>query len=291
MAAVSLPVGPAELRSQVDHYGPVAYLVTVAPETGRPHVVSVSVGWEGDALVCGAGSRTAANVGAGADVTLLWSPTAGDGYSLIVDGPARVVDGVGGPVVSVRPVGAVLHRLAGMTGDGPNCIAVTTMIPAATAPAADEEDVVPEEHPNATVVRRFLNAWFDGDFDTWTALAADDIVIHMRGKPALDGSYRGQAGVLEFFEKFAAIEVESLEMEVDDVVADDRYAMIIMHTTYRRADERLELRNACAYRLDSDGRIAEAWNVSDSQVAEADFFHLAAADVDAGGLGVGLGPP
>ena len=284
MAAVSLPVGPAELRSQVDHYGPTAYLVTVAPHTGRPHVVSVSVGWDGGALVCGAGSRTAANVGAGADVTLLWSPRAGDGYSLIIDGPARVVDRFGGPVVSVRPTGAVLHRLAGVTGDGPNCIAVSTA-------AAAEEDAVPEEHPNATVVRRFLNAWFDGDFDTWTALAADDIVIHMRGKPALDGSYLGQAGVMEFFEKFAAIEVESLEMEVEDVVADDHYAMIIMHTSYRRGDERLELRNACAYRIDSDGRIAEAWNVSDAQVAESNFFHLAAADVDAGGLGVGQGPP
>ena len=288
---MSLPVGPAELRSQVDHYGPVAYLVTVAPGTGRPHVVSVSVGWDAGALVCGAGSRTAANVGAGADVTLLWSPRAGDGYSLIVDGPARVVDGVGGPLVSIRPVGAVLHRLAGLTGDGPNCIAVTTAVTTAAAAAATEEDAVPEEHPNATIVRHFLNAWFDGDFDTWTALAADDIVIHMRGKPALDGSYRGQAGVMQFFEKFAAIEVESLEMEVEDVVADDRYAMIIMHTTYRRAGERMELRNACAYRIDPDGRIAEAWNVSDSQVAESNFFHLAATDVDAGGLGVGLGPP
>jgi ketosteroid isomerase-like protein len=286
MAGVSLPVGPAELRRQVHQYGPVAYLVTVAPDTARPHVVSVSVGWDGDALVCGAGSRTAANVGAGADVTLLWSPIAGDGYSLIVDGPARVVDGVGGPVVSVRPVGAVLHRLAGMAGDGPNCIAVTT-----TIPTAAEEDVVPEEHPNATVVRRFLNAWFDGDFDTWTALAADDIVIHMRGKPAFDGSYRGAAGVSQFLENFSTIEVESLEMEVEDIVADDRFVMMIMRTSYRRGEERLELRNACAYRMDADGRIAESWTVSDSQAAEYDFFHVPAADVDAGGLGVGLGPP
>ncbi len=282
MEAVSVPVGPAELRNQVEHYGPVAYLVTISPDTVRPHVVSVSVRWDGDGLVCGAGARTAANVGAGADVTLVWSPTAGDGYSLIVDGPARVVDGVSGPTVSVRPVGAVLHRLAGVS-EGPGCIAVTT------TPTAAEEDTVPEEHPNAVVVRRFLNAWFDGDFDTWTALAADDIVIHMRGKPALDGSYQGREGVMRFFETFAGIDVESLEMDVEDVVADDRYAMIIMRTSYRRGDERLELRNACAYRLDDDGRIAEAWNVSDSQAAEYEFFHL--DDVDAAGLGVGLGPP
>ncbi|MEA2825898.1 MAG: hypothetical protein QOG43_337 [Actinomycetota bacterium] len=287
MARVSVPVEPAELRREVVRYGPVAYLVTVSPETARPHVVSVSVRWEGDTLVCGAGTRTAAHIGTGADVTLLWSAPVGDAgdYSLIVDGPARVVDGPDGATVVVRPAGAVLHRMAGATGSGPGCIAV------ATAPTSVEEDSVTEEHPNAALVRAFLNAWFDGDFDTWSTLAADDIVIHMRGKPALDGSYRGREGVMTFFENFAGLDVESLEMEAEDIVADDRYAMIIMRTSYRRGEDRLDLRNACAYRIDDDGRIAEAWNVSDDQAAEHEFFHLVDADAATSGLGVGLGPP
>ncbi|HEX7276519.1 MAG TPA: nuclear transport factor 2 family protein [Acidimicrobiales bacterium] len=278
---MSVHVGPAELREQVAEHGPVAYLVTVAPESRRPHVVSVTVRWEGDALVCGAGSRTSANVGAGADVTLVWPPAAGDDYSLIVDGPAAIV----GSLVSVRPAGAVLHRVAGAAADeGPGCIPVTTLLA-----APQEVTAVDEEHPNAAAVRRFLNAWFDGDFATWTALAADDIVIHMRGKPALNGSYRGAAGVTEFFEKFAALGIDGFEMEVEDVVADDRYALAIMRSTYQRGDEHLDLRNACAYRIDGDGRIAEVWNVSDNQRPESDFFTL--ADVGAAGLGVGLGPP
>lgn len=277
---MSVPVGPAELRDQVGRYGPVAYLVTVAPETRRPHVVSVSVRWEGDALVCGAGSRTAANVGTGADVTLVWPPGEGDGYSLIVDGPAEVT----GAQVSVRPAGAVLHRVAGAAGgDGPGCIPVTVIL------AAAQEPGVPEEHPNAAAVRRFLTAWFEGDLATWTALAADDIVIHMRGKPALNGSYRGVAGVAEFFERFASARVDGFEMEVEDVMADDRFALAIMRSTYQRGDEHLDLRNACAYRIDAGGRIAEVWNVSDRQQEEAEFWTV--ADVGAAGLGVGLGPP
>lgn len=257
----------AELRGEVDRYGPVAYLVTVSPETGRPHVVSVTVLWDGDALVTGAGTRTAANVGEGADVSLVWSPPAGDAYSLIVDGPAEVVDGEDGPLVSVRPAGSVLHRLAGAMGEGPGCI------PVATPPLNGQEVAVDDqEHPNAVIVRRFLNAWFDGDFATWTSLAADDIVIHMRGKPAIDGSYHGQAGVMVFFERFAAVNVDGFEIEVEDVIADDKYAMAILRSEYHRGDEYLPLRNACAYRLDPDGRIAEAWNVSDSQTAEREFF-------------------
>jgi len=288
---VSVPVGQAELREQVERYGPVAYLITVSPETARPHVVSVSVRWDGDALVSGAGSRTAANVGTGADVTLVWSPPAGDGYSLIVDGPAVIVDSL----VSVSPAGAVLHRLAGTDVEGPGCIPVATAADASGAavppvpPVAPEEVAVHEEHPNAEVVRRFLVAWFDGDFDTWTALAADDIVIHMRGKPALNGSYRGAAGVTEFFEKFAAVHIDGFEMQVEDVLADDRYALAMMRSSYQRDDEHLDLRNACAYRIDADGKIAEAWNVSDNQGPEAAFFTL--AEVGVAGLGVGLGPP
>jgi ketosteroid isomerase-like protein len=149
--------------------------------------------------------------------------------------------------------------------------------------------VDPEEHPNATTVRRFLDAWFDGDFATWTALADDDIVIHMRGKPALEGSYHGEAGVMEFFERFADVHVDGFEMAVEVVVADDRYAMAIMRSEYRRGDESLVLRNACAYRIGPDGRITEAWNVSDTQGAERDFFTL--VDAHPSGLGVGLGPP
>ncbi len=145
-----------------------------------------------------------------------------------------------------------------------------------------------DEHPNARTVRRFLDAWFDGDFDTWGLLAADDIVIHMRGKPALNGSYRGRAGVVEFFENFAALNIDGFEFEVEDVVADDRYALAMMRSSYQRGEESLVLRNACAYRIDADGRIAECWNVSDSQRAERDFMTLPEADPS--GLGMGLGP-
>jgi hypothetical protein len=51
--------------------------------------------------------------------------------------------------------------------------------------------------------------------------------------------------------------------------------MAILRTEYHRGDDYLPLRNACAYRLNPDGRIAEAWNVSDSQIAELGFFTLA----------------
>jgi len=89
---VSVAVDLSALAERVDEYGPIAYLVTVSAE-GLPHVVSVTVGWDGDEhqhLVVGAGRHTAANVGDHPTVTLLWPAPPGGAYGLIVDGQARV---------------------------------------------------------------------------------------------------------------------------------------------------------------------------------------------------------
>lgn len=120
---MSIGAVASELRQQVEFYGPVGYLVTVG-DGGRPHVVSAVLAWSGDDLTTAAGTRTAANIGDGAEVTLLWPPAPGGNYSLIVDGDAVVADGPSGPQVVVRPGSAVQHRVAEASGEGPGCIAV-----------------------------------------------------------------------------------------------------------------------------------------------------------------------
>ena len=104
-------------------FGPVAFLLTVAVDR-RPHVVSVTIGWEHDELLAGAGRTTSANVAGHPSVSLLWPPPAGGGYSLIVDGTAEVQERDTAAVVVIRPSRAVLHRVANADGDGPSCIAV-----------------------------------------------------------------------------------------------------------------------------------------------------------------------
>jgi hypothetical protein len=122
---VSVTVGLDELREQVAEHGRLAFLVTVGDD-GRPHIVSVTVAWEGDALVTGAGKSTSANIVRHPGVSLLWSPVAGGAYSLIVDGGAevRAGDGETPATAAIRPSRAVLHRLVDATGDGPSCITV-----------------------------------------------------------------------------------------------------------------------------------------------------------------------
>lgn len=121
---MSVAVTLDELRAEVDRCGPGAFLLTVGGDL-RPHVVAVRAVWEGDALVVGAGRRTAANVGPRPGVSLLWPAAGPTGYSLIVDGAAEVR----GDEVVVSPIRAVLHRsnIDAQTGDpvdGPTCVPV-----------------------------------------------------------------------------------------------------------------------------------------------------------------------
>lgn len=104
-----------ELAKQIGEYGPIAFLVTIG-ESGRPHVVSVEVAWDGDAVaVTGAGPTTATNAAARPDVTLVWSPRSA--YSLIVDGRAS-------GSLRVVPTRAVLHRTPEGDPAAPNCVTV-----------------------------------------------------------------------------------------------------------------------------------------------------------------------
>jgi len=98
----------------------VAYLVTVG-DRGTPHVVSVAVELDDDHLVVGAGRSTRANLERSGEATLLWPPGPDPAYSLLVDATAVAVDG---ERATLAPRSAVLHRVAGATGEGPTCVPV-----------------------------------------------------------------------------------------------------------------------------------------------------------------------
>jgi hypothetical protein len=108
---MSIPVSLDKLRVEAARFGATPFLLTVSAD-GRPHSVSVSVAWEGDALVATAGRRSAANAAARPLVSLLWPPIEAGGYSLIVDGDGAVSGSGDQARISVHPTRGVLHRPA-----------------------------------------------------------------------------------------------------------------------------------------------------------------------------------
>lgn len=110
---MSVPVPLDELAQQIERFGPNPYLVTVAAD-GRPRATSVSVTWQRDALMVGAGRRTTENVAANDAVALLWPAPEPGQHALIVDGRGAVDDSSDRAVL-IQPGKAVLH----VTSSGP----------------------------------------------------------------------------------------------------------------------------------------------------------------------------
>jgi Pyridoxamine 5'-phosphate oxidase len=108
-----------ELAARAEERGPIAYLVTTGD--GGPHVVAVTVTWGDDGeLAVPAGRHTADNAAARPVVSLVWPAPPGQGYSLIVDGAARVEAGQ----LAIRPTRAVLHRVPGADPSAPSCVTI-----------------------------------------------------------------------------------------------------------------------------------------------------------------------
>lgn len=119
---MSKQIRSSDLREQLDHYGPLAAVTTVADDL-RPHVVTSLVTIDGEHLVLHVGARTAENLAERPALCLTWSAPASEEHLLIVDGTASRVDADGdGFRVVVTPETGIRHRRADAVGDGPTCL-------------------------------------------------------------------------------------------------------------------------------------------------------------------------
>jgi hypothetical protein len=120
---MSIPVELGEVREQVAAAGPYAFLLTVS-EDGRPHAVSLTVGWDGDELVVAPGTRTVANAERSPEVSLLWPVSGRAGFTLFVNGRADVRSDGDSKTVAVKPHSAVLHKTPEGEAQAPGCVRV-----------------------------------------------------------------------------------------------------------------------------------------------------------------------
>ncbi|MGQ0680664.1 MAG: pyridoxamine 5'-phosphate oxidase family protein [Actinomycetota bacterium] len=105
---MSIPVSLGELPGQVERFGSTPYLVTVGQDS-TPHAASVTVVWQENLLMAGAGRLTAGNIEKNDQVALLWPADRPGGHALIVDGWADVRSLPHGLFVMIQPSRAVLH--------------------------------------------------------------------------------------------------------------------------------------------------------------------------------------
>ena len=125
-----------------------------------------------------------------------------------------------------------------------------------------------DEHPNATVLRRLLDAFDNNDMQTLDSLMADDVEWHEIGR---DEPIRGKAALAE---RYSSGEGASWDIkgEAHDVVANDEHAIALVNATARHPDgQEFKYRTAEILHV-KDGKVAARWAFSDDTEAINRFF-------------------
>ena len=115
-------------------------------------------------------------------------------------------------------------------------------------------------------LRGFLDAFMGGELERARTYWSDDAVFHMSGNHRLAGDYSGGDRLLAVMGEMNAA-VADLQAEPLDILADDRYMAMIVRLAGERDGKAVHIRTAVAYRVDDDGKLAEAWHLADDQAA------------------------
>jgi ketosteroid isomerase-like protein len=115
------------------------------------------------------------------------------------------------------------------------------------------------EHPNAELLRALFVAFRAGDVDTVRAVLAEDIVWHFPGRRGrLAGSHHGRTGALAFLGQVVELTEGTFGLDLEDVVANDRFAVAFFRGHGRRNGEKLDNPTCLKVRME-EGRAAEIW--------------------------------
>ena len=122
------------------------------------------------------------------------------------------------------------------------------------------------EHPNATLVRRYLDAFNNGDTETLDRLTANDIVWHEIGRAEpRRGKEELRASMAEGLADY------TIKATVHDIVSNDEHTIALVDATATRGGRTFKYRTAEITHI-RNGQIVERWAFSDDTAAIEDFF-------------------
>jgi uncharacterized protein len=129
-----------------------------------------------------------------------------------------------------------------------------------------------EEHPNAATVRQGFAAFATGDIDGVRHLLADDIVWTTLGNNPVAGVYRGKAELIGFFGRIVMETEGTLEIELHDVIADDKRAVALLRTVAERNGKKLDSSALQVYEFNHLGKVVAQTGPYSDDTAAIDAF-------------------
>jgi uncharacterized protein len=126
-------------------------------------------------------------------------------------------------------------------------------------------------HANEDFVRAGVEAFINGDLDTLQSqFFADGIVWHVPGRNPLGGRYAGTAQVRDYLSRAFQLARGTVDIELQDVLANDRHAVALFRSRAEREGRRLDTFDAVIFKLEG-GKFTEVWHRSEDPYA-SDLF-------------------
>ena len=128
-------------------------------------------------------------------------------------------------------------------------------------------------HPNEELLRRGYEAFSQGDLDTLRNEIFDqNMVLHVGGRNPLAGDYHGVDEVFGFFARVVELSSGTFQTQLHDTVANDEHAVGLSIASAQREGKSLEdARGAEVYHV-RDGRVTEAWFMTEDPYTFDDFW-------------------
>lgn len=128
------------------------------------------------------------------------------------------------------------------------------------------------ESRGALALRRAIDAFNAGDFQTFFSLYADDAVYRVAGNNLVSGVHRGRDEIQRFFQRLGEVTEGTMNVEVLDVLGSDDRAVMIFRVTATRQGKSLDDTGTMAFRLNEEGKFVESWLLYSHQAAYDEFY-------------------
>jgi ketosteroid isomerase-like protein len=110
-------------------------------------------------------------------------------------------------------------------------------------------------HPLEQIIREAYAAFARGDVDGYLGPCTSDFTFYVPGRSGVSGAWAGRRGLHELAAKAMAISGGTFREDIEDVLANDRHAVVLARHSFTRAGVSKDYRTAHVYEV-RDGKLA-----------------------------------
>lgn len=112
------------------------------------------------------------------------------------------------------------------------------------------------KHANAELLEKLYSDFSKGDLASVLAACADSITFQVAGKSKLAGKFTKETFGPGFVAKLMELSGGTLKVEVHDILASDRHAVVLASDFLTRKGETIQIRTAHVWRFENGKPVA-----------------------------------